>query len=98
MCWRFEEADQVADGVVAVLGVSERQVLVYFVVVAAAVAALSEVAGLLEVVDDLRCGSLGDPDRVSDVPEPNGGVGADDLEHVGVVCYEPEKLIAFTGC
>ena len=96
MCWRFEEADQVADRVVAVLGVPERQVLVYFVAVAAAVAALSQVARLLEVVDDLRCGSLGDPDGLSDVPEPSRRVGADDLEHVGVVCYEPERMIVFT--
>jgi hypothetical protein len=96
LCWRFEEADQVADGVVAVLGVPERQVLVHFVAVAATVAALSQVASLLEVVDDLRCGALGDLDDLGDVPEPNRRVGADDLEHVGVVCYEPERMIAFT--
>ena len=82
----------------AVLGVPERQVLVHLVAVAAAVAALAQVAGLLKVVDDLRRGSLGDPDRVGDVPQPNGRVGADDLEHMGVVCYEPERMIAFTGC
>jgi hypothetical protein len=42
--------------VVAVLGVTERELLVHLVAVAAPVPALAEIAGLLEVADDLGCG------------------------------------------
>jgi hypothetical protein len=83
--------------VVAVLGMPERQLFVHLVAVAAPVAALAQVAGLLKVVDDLRRRALGNPDGLGDVPEPCGRVGRDDLEHVGVVCYEPEKLILIVG-
>jgi hypothetical protein len=34
---------------------------------------------------------------VRDVTEPRGRVGGDDLEHVGMVCKEPERLIRLTG-
>ena len=77
--------------------VAERELLVDLVVVAASVAALAQVPRLLEVVDDLRHGALGSPDRLRDVLEPSRRVGGDDLEHVGVVCNESERLIIVTG-
>jgi hypothetical protein len=39
------------------------------VLVAPSVASLCQVAGLLEVVDDLGCGAFGDSDAVGDVSE-----------------------------
>ena len=86
-----------ANGVVAVLGVPERQLLVYLVSVAAPVAALAQVAGMPEVVDDLGCGAFGDADPLGDVPEADGWFGGDDLEDVGVVGYKPERMILLTG-
>jgi hypothetical protein len=53
----LKEADQVADGAMAVLGVAERELRVDVVAVAAAVARGGQVAGLLEVLDDLGAGS-----------------------------------------
>ncbi len=66
---RFKEAEQFADGVVAVLSVAERQLFVYVVAVAASVADLREVAGLDEIVDDLRGRSLGYADGAGDISE-----------------------------
>ena len=66
---RFKEAEQFADGVVAVLSVAERQLFVYVVAVAASVADLREVAGLDEIVDDLRGRSLGYADDARDISE-----------------------------
>jgi hypothetical protein len=83
--------------VVAVLGVPERQFFVHLVLVSAPVAGLREVASPLEVVDDLGCRALGDTHRLSDVPKSDGRVGGDHLEHVGVVGYEPEGMIAGSG-
>src|SRR5919199_1662212 len=77
---RLEEADQVADRVVAVLGVAEGELCVHLVAVTASFAGLAEIAGLLEVVDDLGRGPLGDPDLRRDIPEADGGLGGDDLE------------------
>jgi hypothetical protein len=70
---------------------------VHLVSVAAPVAALAQVARLLEVVDDLSCSSLGNTDGLGDVPQADRGVGGDDLEHVGVVRYEPESMILVCG-
>ena len=67
------------------------------VLVAPSVASLCQVAGLLEVVDDLGCGALGDADALGDVPKPDGWFGGDDLEDVGVVGYKPERMILLTG-
>jgi hypothetical protein len=92
----LQEADQFADGAVAVLGVAEREFAVDLVAVAAAVAASREVAGPFEVVDDLRCGSFGDADVEGDVAEPDRGLGGDGLEDVGVVGYEPKLMIAIS--
>jgi hypothetical protein len=48
-------------------GVAEGELVMDFVAVAASVACLREVAGLLEVVDDLRGCSFGDADGGCDV-------------------------------
>ena len=82
---------------VAVLGVSQRELLVHLVVVAAPVAALGQVAGLLQVADDLCCRSLGDSDRLRDVSETGARIGCDALEDVCVVGHEPERLIGLSG-
>src|SRR5919204_4177418 len=96
-CWRLEEADQIANGVVTVLGVPERQLFVHLVSVAAPVAPLRQVAGVLEVVDDLGRRPLGDADGGCDVPEPGVRVLRDALEHVGVVRYEPKAVVLSSG-
>lgn len=93
----FKEADELPHGVVAMLRMTERQLLVYEVAVAAPVAALRQIPGLFEVVDDLGRRSLGDPDGLCDVSEAHGRVGGKHLEHVGVVRYEPEKMILSAG-
>jgi hypothetical protein len=90
----LKEADQVADGAMAVLGVAERELRVDVVAVAAPVARGGQVAGLLEVLDDLGCGSFGDGDLEGDVAEPDRRVGGDGLEDVGVVGNEPKLVIA----
>jgi hypothetical protein len=68
--------------VVAVPGVPERQVLVHFVAVAASFTALAQVAGPLEVADDLGSRALGDSEGLRDVPETHSRVGGNHLEHV----------------
>lgn len=93
---RLEEADQVADGAVPVLGVAEGEVPVHLVPVAAAVAGSRDVAGLFEVVDDLGRGSFGNADLHGDVAEPDRRIGGDGLEDVCMVGYEPKLLIAIS--
>ena len=93
----MQEADQIGDRVMAVLWMTERELLVHLVVVAPAVAALAHVPRALEVVDDVGGRALGDANRLRDIPEARRGVGGDHLEHVGVVRYEPEKMIPITG-
>jgi hypothetical protein len=93
---RFEEPDQLADGVVAVLGVPQRQVFVHLVMVSAPVADLRQVAGFHQVVDDLCRRSLGDPNDLGDVSEANGWVAGDRLEHVRVVRDEAPAVVAVT--
>lgn len=90
----LEEADQFADGVVAVVGMAKRKLAVNLVLVAATGARLREVAGLLRVIDDLRHRPLGDPDRGGDVPEARGGIRGYAGEHVSVVRHEPPRMIA----
>ena len=63
----LDKADQVADRVVPMSRVAEREFVVDCVGVAASVARRREIAGLLEVVDDLHCGSFGDADGGGDV-------------------------------
>jgi hypothetical protein len=69
----------------------------HLVAVTAPVAALAQVAGLFEVVDDLSSSALRNADRLRDVPQAARGVGGDDLEDVGVVRYEPESMILVCG-
>ena len=90
---RFQEADEITDRPVAVPGMAERQLPVNFVAVAASVASLRQVAGLFEVVDDMRRGSFGNPDADGDVSEPRAGIGGDAFEHVGVVRDEPPEVL-----
>jgi hypothetical protein len=93
----FEEADQVADGVVTVARVAKRKLVVDFVVVAASVAGFRQIAGSLEVGDDLCRGSFRDADGGGDVPEPCSGVGGDAFQHVRVVGHEPPKMLGVSG-
>ena len=93
----FEEADQVANGVVAMEGVAERKFVVDFVVVTASVAGFRQIAGLLELVDDLGRGSFRDADGGGDVSEPRGGVGRDAFQHVRMVGHEPPKMLVISG-
>ena len=65
----FEEGDEVTDGAVQVPGMTERELAVDLVDVATAVTQPRQVPGLLEVADDLRDRSLGDPDAYRDVSE-----------------------------
>jgi pimeloyl-ACP methyl ester carboxylesterase len=58
---------------------AERQFPVDFVVVAASVAGLRQVARLLEVVDDVRRRSFSNPHADGDVSEPRAGIGGDDV-------------------
>ena len=69
----------------------------HLVVVAAPITALAQIAGQLEVADDLGCGPLGDPNRRGDVAEARGRVDGDDLEHVSVVRHEPKRMILLAG-
>jgi SAM-dependent methyltransferase len=93
----FEEPDQVADRVVAVPGVAKRKLVVHLVTVAASVAGLRQIAGVLEVVDDLCRRSFGDADRARDVPEARARLGGDAFEHVRMVGHEPPEVVSFSG-
>jgi hypothetical protein len=44
-----------------------------------------QVAGRLELAEDLYCGALGDPDQVGDVADPQLRVAGQGREHVEVV-------------
>jgi hypothetical protein len=93
----LEEPDQIADRVMAVLWMAERQFFVHLVVVPAPVARLGQIAGVFKIAHHVGGGSLSDTDGLRDVPDAGGGIGADDLEDVGVVRYEPEHMVAITG-
>ena len=75
------------------MGMAKRKLAVDLVPVVSPHARLGQVAGLLEVADDLRRGALGDPDRRGDVPQAGGGVGRDAFEHVRVVRHEPPTML-----
>jgi hypothetical protein len=85
---RLKKADQVASRAVAMMRVAKRKLAVDLVAVAASVASLGQVAGLLKVVDDLRRGSFSDPDADGDVSKARIRVGGDALEHMRVVGHE----------
>jgi hypothetical protein len=90
---RSEEAEQFADGVVGVLSVAERQFFVYVVPVASSVADLREVAGVDEIVDDLRRRSLGYADGAGDISEAARTVACDRFQHVRMVRHEPPVVV-----
>ena len=76
---------------------AQREFVVDFVVVSASVAGLGQVAGSLEVADDLGRGSFRDADGGGDVSKPRGGVGGDAFKHVRMVGHEPPKMISLPG-
>jgi len=92
----LEESDQFADGVVAVLWVAERELAVDLVLVATSDTGLGQVAGLLELVDDLSDRSLGDADGGGDVSQARAGVGGDAGEHMPVVGDEPPQVVVIS--
>jgi hypothetical protein len=92
----LKEANQLADRVVAVLGMPKRELTVELVFVAASVTRFREVAGLLEVSDDLRCAALGDSDRGGYVFESHRWVLCDAREHVGVVRDKAPYMVWIT--
>jgi hypothetical protein len=77
--------------------VAERELFVDLVVVAPSVASLRDVAGLLELIDDLRGRSFGYADRHRDVTKPSSWVGRDARQHVCVVRHEPPGMVKFSG-
>ncbi len=93
---RLEKVDQVADGMVAVLGVAKRKLVMDLVAVPASIARLRQVPRTLELTDDLSDGSLCDTDRLGDIAQPCVLLVAEDLEHVSVVGHEAERVICFT--
>ncbi len=64
---RLEKPDQFCGRAVAVPRMAKWQFAVHLVPIPASFTGFREVAGLREIVDDLRGGSLGDADDVSDV-------------------------------
>ena len=94
---RLEEFDELADGVVAVLWVAEGKLEVDVVMVAPPDARPREVAGLLEFVDDLGGGALGDADLDGDVSKPSVVVGRDRSEDLAVIGHEPPSVITVSS-
>ncbi|MEA2283478.1 MAG: hypothetical protein QOK21_4085 [Solirubrobacteraceae bacterium] len=93
----LQESDEFADGVVSVLWVAEGKLEVDVVMVAPADARPREVAGLLEFVDDLGGGALGDADLSRDVSKPSVAVGRNGCEDVPVIGHEPPCMIAVSS-
>ena len=91
--WRPEKADQLPDVVVAMPRVAKRKLAVNLVPVVSPHTRPGQVAGLLEVLDDLRRRALRDPDSRGDVPKTRAGVPGDALEHVRVVGHEAPGMI-----
>jgi hypothetical protein len=93
----LEEFQQVADRGMGVRGMTQRELIVHFVDVPTPVTDLGQVAGLLELADDVRDRSLRDPDRLCDVPQASVWVSGDTLEYVGVIRHEAERVRAISG-
>ena len=89
----MEEPDELADGVVAVLRVAERELLVHLVAVPAALPDLRQVARLLEVGDDLCRRPFRDTDGRCDVPQSSGRVASDGFEHMRVIRDESPPVV-----
>ena len=94
---RLQESDELADGVMSVPWVPEGKVEVDVVMVAPPHARPREVAGLLELVDDLGGGALGDPDVIGDVSKSSVVVGRDGGEDLRVIGHESPRMIAVFG-
>jgi hypothetical protein len=95
--WRFEKTDQLADGVVAVLGMAKRELVVDFVLIAASLTGLRQVAGALEILDQLSGRSFRDAYGLRNVSEACTGIGRDAYEHVRVVGDKGPTTVSITG-
>ena len=95
--WRFEKADQLADGVVAVLGMAKWELVVDFVLIAASLAGLRQVAGALEILDQLSGRSFRDAYGLCNVSEACTGIGREAYEHVRVVGDKGPRMFVITG-
>ncbi len=95
--WRFEKADQLADGVVAVLGMAKWELVVDFVLIAASLAGLRQVAGALEILDQLSGRSFRDAYGLRNVSEACTGIGREAYEHVRVVGDKGPTMVSITG-
>jgi hypothetical protein len=82
------ELEECSDFDVLLGWVAHVAVLVDAVAVAAAVAVALDISRLDEVGEDALCGSLGDPDLLGDVAEPDVWCAGDAEEHLGVVGEE----------
>jgi hypothetical protein len=78
-------------------GVAKWKLIVELVAVATSVAGFRQIAGSLELADDLCRGSFRDADGGGDVSEPHSGVGGDALEYVGMVGHEPPRMASLSG-
>lgn len=95
--WSGEKADQLTDGVMAVLRMAKRELVMDLVTVAASMPCLRQVAGLLEVLDQLGGGPFRDAHRLRDVSEARAWIGGEAYEHMRVVGDEPPGMITITG-
>jgi hypothetical protein len=92
----FDDAQDFSDLASIVHGVSQRKLAVDGVVIAASHPGLRQVAGGLELAEDLYRGALGDPDQVGDVADPQLRVAGEAREHVEVVREErPPRFAAW---
>ena len=78
-------------------GMAKWELVVDFVLIAASLAALRQVAGALEIVDQLSGRSFRDAYGLRDVSETRTGIGGDAYEHVRVVGDEGPTMIPITG-
>jgi hypothetical protein len=83
--------------VVAVLGMAKWELVVDFVLIAASLACLRQVAGALEVLDQLSGRSFRDAHGLCDVSETYTGISGDAYEHVSVVGDEGPTVVTITG-
>src|SRR3954470_13011574 len=91
-----EDPQQVAHLLAAGERIRKRQLRLDRVVVAAATALARKVARGGQLDDDAVHGSLGEPDGVADVPQPDPGITPDARQHLGVVGQErPRWVLAF---
>lgn len=67
------------------------------IVIAASAPRLCQVAGLLEVVDQLSGSAFSDADGLRDVSETRTGIDREAYEHVRVVGDEDPRMVVITG-